>query len=245
MNVISIPDRFAGPPFAANGGYTAGLLAERMSVRGIHAQLRAPVPLDTPVEIHVDGPSASLVRNGQTLIAASPASLIDMTHPAVDFVTATVAAGGADRVGHPFPDCFVCGPDRSQADGMHLFPGEVAEGTVAVSWRPPTWQADPTGTVPVRMVAAALDCPSAFPVVETGRSALLASMTFQIARLPRAGEHLVVIGWGREVAGRKMWAASAIASAEGETLARAEALWIDVTAEDLSRLAADTLRTAA
>jgi hypothetical protein len=235
--VITIADRFAGPPFAANGGYTAGLLAEHLAVRGAHVQLRAPVPLNTPLEVHVDEPAAAIVRNGTTLMSAAPASLIDMSHPAVDFVSAAVAAGGADREGHPFPDCFVCGPDRSQVDGMHLFPGEMDDNTVAVSWRPPTWQGDPTGTVPVRIVAAALDCPSAFPVVEAGNSALLASMTFRIDRLPRVGEHLVVIGWGRGVEGRKMWAASAIASAEGETLARAETLWIDVTAADLGRLA--------
>jgi hypothetical protein len=70
-------------------------------------------------------------------------------------------------------------------------------------------------------------------------------MTFQINRLPRVGEHLIVTGWSRGVDGRKMHAASAIASAEGETLARANTLWIEVGASDLARLAESTVRSAA
>jgi hypothetical protein len=241
----TISSRFAGPPFAVNGGYAAGILAERANLRAAHVQLKAPVPLETPIQIRADNPGASIVHNGRTLITASPATLLDRTHPAVDFVSAALAAGGTDPSSHPFPSCFVCGPDRASDDGMHLFPGPVAEDTVAVSWRPSPWQADPTGTLPVRMVTSALDCPSAFPMLRPGGAALLASMTFQINRLPRVGEHLIVTGWSRGVDGRKMHAASAIASAEGETLARANTLWIEVGASDLARLAESTIRSAA
>ena len=241
----TISNRFAGPPFAVNGGYAAGLLAERLGVRGVHVQLRQPIPLDVPVEITLDGPEATISRHGRVLASAAPVSLLDRSHPIVDFVTAAVAAGGTDRAAHPFPNCFVCGPDRSSEDGLHLFPGTVAPGLVAVSWRPAPWQGDPTGTVPVRFVAAALDCPSAFPFLQPGGSALLASMSFEIRRLPRVGEHLVVVGWDRGTEGRKMFGATAVATAEGETLARANTLWIEVGASDLARLAASMEQNAA
>jgi hypothetical protein len=87
------------------------------------------------------------------------------------------------------------------------------------------------------MVTAALDCPSAFPFLQQGGSALLASMTFEVKRLPHVSEHLVVTGWGRGRDGRKLFGASAVATADGETLARANTLWIEVGADDLARIA--------
>jgi hypothetical protein len=104
----TISSRFAGPPFAVNGGYAAGILAERANLRAAHVQLKAPVPLETPIQIRADNPGASIVHNGRTLITASPATLLDRTHPAVDFVSAALAAGGTDPSSHPFPSCFVC-----------------------------------------------------------------------------------------------------------------------------------------
>jgi hypothetical protein len=241
---IQIPGRFSGPPFGANGGYTAGLLAEHAGVRSAHVEISAPVPMDRPVEVVTDAATASLTHHGKVLATAAPVVLIDMSHPAVDFVTATVAAGDVDPTGHPFPGCFVCGPGRARADGLHLLPGPVGQGVVAVPWTPAAWQADPTGTVPVRIVTAALDCPSAFPVLEPGAMALLVSMTFGIERLPMVGEHLVVTGWKRRVQGRKLFTSSAVATADGETIARADALWIGIDSDRLSVLA-DSMRGSA
>ena len=240
LTTTTFEARFAGPPFAANGGYIAGVLSERLGVRGAHVQLRAPVPLDVPVELRTDDDlEATLHYHGRLLASASPVSLLDRSHPEVDFVTASIAAGGTDPSTHPFPECFVCGPARGREEGLHLFAGEVAPGLVAVPWRPSAWQADPTGVVPLRYVTAALDCPSAFPFLQPGGSALLASMTYEVMRLPRVGEHLVVTGWSKVRDGRKMFAASAIAAPDGETLARANTLWIEVTADDIARLTAD------
>lgn len=245
LSGLTIPDRFAGPPFAANGGYTVGILAERLGVRGLHARLRAPVPLSTPVEVVVDATEASISHHGRTLMIGTPVSLLDRTAPRVDFVTAAVAAGNTDRASHPFPDCFVCGPNRTAADGMHLFPGEVAPGLVAVSWRPSLWQADPTGMVPLRLVTAALDCPSIFPFAEPGGRALLASMTLEVFRLPHVSEHLVVTGWARGRDGRKMHGAAAVSTADGEVVARSNTLWVAVTVEELQRIEDEVQRSAA
>jgi hypothetical protein len=237
VSSITIPHRFAGPPFGANGGYTAGLLAEHAGTRGAHVELSAPVPLGRPVDVVVDGPMASIAHHGRIVATAAPVAMLPRSRPAVDFVSATVAAGDVDASLHPFPDCFVCGPRRSRSEGLHLLAGPVAPGVVAAPWRPAPWQADPTGTVPVRMVAAALDCPAVFPVLEWGEAALLVSMTFGVDRLPVLGEDLVVSAWKRRVSGRKLQSSSAVATADGETLAVADTLWIKVDAERLAELA--------
>lgn len=232
---VSIQERFAGPPFGANGGYTAGLLAEHAGVREAHVALSAPVPMGRGLEIATDGGTARISHGGRLLASAAPVSLLDWSHPAVDFVSAVIAAGDVDPAGHPFPGCFVCGPEA--ADGMHLLPGPVGDGVVAVPWRPTTGQADPTGTVPLRIVSAALDCPSAFPALAPGEQALLASMTFGVNRLPTVGEHLVVIGWTRSIEGRKLRTSSAVTTADGDTVAKADTLWVKVDASRLASMA--------
>ena len=32
---------------------------------------------------------------------------------------------------HPFPTCFVCGPERAEGDGLRLFPGRLPDGRTA------------------------------------------------------------------------------------------------------------------
>jgi hypothetical protein len=235
---ITISDRYAGPPFGVNGGYIAGLLAEYAGVRSAHVELSAPVPMGRPLELVADYPMASISDQGRVLATAAPVSMLDMSHPGVDFVSATMAAGDVDPSDHPFPGCFVCGPDRGHDDGMHLLPGEVEPGVVAVPWRPTGWQAGDDGTIPLRLVTAALDCPSVFPVLGAGQAALLVAMTFGVERLPVGGEHLVVAGWGRRVHGRRLFTSSSVTSADGDTIARADTLWIGVDRERLAGLAA-------
>lgn len=242
---ITIAEQYAGPPFAANGGYVAGLLAEQQGLRGAHVELRAPVPMGRPIEVTREHPVAGFATGGVTVATVAPACLVGGDIPAVDFVTAAGAAADVDATDHPFPECFVCGPRRDPSEGLHLLPGRVAPGRVAVTWRPAPWQADRNGRVPVRLVTAALDCPSAFAVLEPGEIALLASMTFDVERLPRLGDHLVVSGWRRKTEGRRMWASTAIVSTVGDVVARAETLWIGVDADRLAAMEAKMRRVAA
>jgi len=233
-DTIVITDDFAGPPFAANGGYVAGILAEHLGVSSAHVDLRAPAPLGRELHMKSEGPFATIEDRGRLVASAAAVSLTDLSAPRVDYITAALAAGDVDATHHPFPQCFVCGPDRSVDDGLHLLPGHIAEGVVAVPWRPSAAGA----RVSTRVVAAALDCPSAFAVIEDGEAALLASMTFQIARTPLVGEELVVTGWKRRTSGAKRWAATAITGPDGEMLAKAETLWLAVDADRLGAIEA-------
>jgi hypothetical protein len=57
---------------------------------------------------------------------------------------------------------------------------------------------------------------------------VLGTMTARVLALPAVGEPHVVLAWQRGAEGRKHHSGSALFSAGGELLARAEATWIAV-----------------
>jgi hypothetical protein len=85
------------------------------------------------------------------------------------------------------------------------------------------------GIVRPEIVWAALDCPSYVPSMWTsGRIALLGRLTTVRHRDVHVGERLVAIGWPRACEGRKRFTSSALIDAEGATVARADATWIEL-----------------
>src|SRR6478735_11380700 len=152
LDPLVVARRFRGPDASGNGGYTAGLLARRMlgedgvarQGRAITVTLRRPPPLDValPVAPVRESPGLELREpDSDALVAVASAGTFsaDLVHT-VDFATATAARTSyAGLVHHPFPGCFVCGPDRDPGDGMRLAPGPVAAGRTACVWVP-----DPT-----------------------------------------------------------------------------------------------------
>jgi hypothetical protein len=116
---------------------------------------------------------------------------------------------------HPFPGCFVCGPEHPT--GLHVLPGRVGDA-LACTWRP-------ADTDPV-FVWAALDCPSGFACMPPGSASVLASMTARLVAPVRPGEEHVVSAWKISSEGRKHRGGSAIHDPDGRLVAVAEALWI-------------------
>jgi hypothetical protein len=214
VTTLTIPGRFNGPPGSANGGVTCGLLAQATGLSEV--TLRQPPPLD--VEMRVEGGS---LFDGDTVVASAAAGAVTVTPPTP--VTVSEAALATARYGgwraHPFPTCFVCGPDN--ADGLRLFPGEVRDGVVAAPWVPA--DEDPV------MVWAALDCPSAWSHDLPGRPLVLGRMTCRIDALPEPGSDHVVMGWREGEEGRKIFTGSALYAAGGDVLAVAQQTWIVLT----------------
>ena len=130
-------------------------------------------------------------------------------------------AAGRERwfAGHPFPTCFVCGPDRD--DGMDVFP--VAHGDRFVA----TWTPSEAG-----ITWPALDCPTSAPVMNPDKDPpiVLARLAAAIDEEPEIGEPHVLVSWelGRE--GRKRDSACVLFDAGGRALARSRALWIELQA---------------
>ncbi len=227
---VTIDRRFCGPPESGNGGYVCGLVAGLIG--GIaEATLRRPPPLDRPLEVvRLDGGGVTL-RDGETVIAeAEPASVeIDIPEP-VSFPDAEEAA--RSYIGfrhHPFPTCFVCGPQRAEGDGLRIFPGPVAgRDVVAAPWTPDASLADANSTVRPEFAWAALDCPSGFAVITAETVAVLGRLAVKPVAPVRPGDRCVVTGWHLGEEGRKLHAGSALFSHSGELRAVARATWVRI-----------------
>lgn len=229
IETFTIAARFNGPPGSGNGGYVCGRIARH--IRGASVvTLRAPPPLETQLRVTREGDRVALF-DGETLLAeGAPAALALEAPPAPSRAQAEAAAarypGLAD---HRYATCFVCGPGRPADDGLHLYTGKVeGRDLVACTWTPGADLADDAGLLHEDFIHAALDCPSYWALAHAGKPALLARMSASIdAPAPRADETLIVAAWALGSDGRKHRGASALYTAGGALIARAEALWIE------------------
>jgi len=220
---IVVGARFNGPPGSGNGGYTCGLLAAAVGVPVAEVTLRRPPPLDVP--LRVEGGEA---YDGEHLVAAATEAAVAVEPPPFPGYDAARAAesGYAGLRDHPFPTCFVCGPQRG--DGLGLYPGPVGHDVVAATWTPPADLADGDGTVRSEFVWAALDCPGAWALLQTDEAPIvLGRLAVAIHAPVTSGRPHVVTGWRlapRE--GRKHYAGTAVHDAAGTLLATARATWV-------------------
>ena len=235
MQVI-IESRYRGPEGSGKGGYVAGLIAGQVAADTVTVALRHPPPLDTELTVTADddrGLGARLWDGDRLIAEALAGAIVVPAVPPVPFEEAQEAAEkyrAAER--HPFPGCFVCGPDREPGDGLCLEPGpvggeDVGEGTVAAPWVP--------AEAPVpEIVWAVLDCPGGLAFGQDDPPVVLGTMTAQVTALPEAGERCVVMGLARSREGRKLHAASALYGEDGRLLGRAEQIWIEIDPERLA-----------
>lgn len=231
-DTLTIDTRFRGPPRSGNGGYVCGCLA-RCIEGAASVRLLAPPPLERPLQIERDGEVAQLRDEAVRIAEARPSSFAIVVPPMPSFDEATAASRrytGFRR--HPFPGCFVCGPQRAAGDGMQLYAGPLGrDGIVAAPWSPGADLCS-DGVVRSEFVWAALDCPGAFAVMpeDPERAIVLGQLDARIAGSAPAGARCVVIGWPIEIQGRKRIVGTAIADASGAIVACARATWIEVPA---------------
>lgn len=228
---LSIPQRFNGPLESGNGGYCAGLFAALVDEQAA-VNLRRPVPLEAPLESVPIGGGEVHVKHGGELIAEvqpAPAPALEVPDP-VDPGRARAAAAryrGAAR--GVFSKCFVCG--RARPDSLGVFAGQVGERPLVASpWAPPDWSVGEDDAVRPELVWSVLDCPTVFAAFldsDADPIAYLVRFNVELLRPVAAGEEHVVVGWPVARDGRKHRAGSAVFSADGEVLARAEALMIE------------------
>ncbi len=211
-----IEARFNGPPGSGNGGWSAGVFAEAYGVSGpVEVTLRRPPPLDTPLALR-DGQVHD--PTGAVIAQLRPAERFDDLVPPVDLATARAASAAyPGLLDHPFPGCYVCGPQR--ADGLRIFPGPLPDGRTAAPVRAPE-------QVRLATVWAALDCPGGWAVIGAGRPYLLGRITAQVEALPRPGDECVVTGAVVTIEGRKALVRTSLYGPDGDLLGRAHATWI-------------------
>ena len=227
---LTVAHRFRGPSTSGNGGYVAGLVAARAGATAggsaAVVTLRNPPPLDTPLAVVADGDGGVRVVHGETVVAEGARSSLTVD-PVPPVERGTARSASADYAGlsaHPFPECFVCGPQRDPGDGLRLFPGRLGDGRTACVW---TVHHDLAGRPEV--VWAALDCPGGWSAEIEGRPMVLGRLTARVVTLPEAGEECVVMGMLLGGEGRKTWTTTTAYGADGRELGRAHATWIAVS----------------
>ncbi|HYN95192.1 MAG TPA: hypothetical protein VES42_15190 [Pilimelia sp.] len=226
-----IPARFNGPTGSGNGGYTAGLVAQLLGDACVEVTLRLPPPLDTPLTVAreagavrlYDGAGA-LVAEAATVPAGDSAALVAGAVPPVDGTAAAAAARAyAGFTDHPFPACYVCGPQRPRGDGLRIFPGRLPDGRTAAPFTAPAEVSAPT-------VWAALDCPGGWAIIAPDRPYVLGRLAADVRALPRPGDACVVVGALLSTQGRKAVVATSLYGPGGALLGAARATWISIPA---------------
>jgi hypothetical protein len=236
-DTLTITARHNGPPGSANGGYTCGMLAQRVDAEVVQVTLRSPPPLEQPLHPAPDGERIEL-RDGETVIAeAQPAELpLDVPQPVPIEEIERAEGDGYERwaADHPFPTCFVCGPARDPGDGLRVFPVELPgrDGLFGARWIPDESLAGADGSVRPEYVWAALDCPTSAPVANFGNGPpmVLARMTARLGCSVRVGEQHSILSWRLAHDGRKREAAAALYDSSGRLLCASKALWIELRA---------------
>jgi hypothetical protein len=215
---MQIPTRFNGPPSTGNGGWSAGAFAVEAGAEPggpvLEVTLRVPPPLATELRLE-DGS----VLDGDTLIAT--VAEVGGPLPAVDPVTLPEAVEAArsypGHTAHPFPTCYVCGPDRT--DGLRIFSGPLPDGRTAAPWTVPAEAGLP-------VVWAALDCPGGWTALRNNRPYVLGRIAVDVSALPDPGTTCVVLGEAIAFSGRKAMVRSSVYAPDGDRLATARATWI-------------------
>ncbi len=197
---------------------SAGLLG--LLVDGAaRVRLHAPPPLDTPMDVVRVGAGLEARTGEHTVLSAAPAEL-DVSVPNVTQDEAERSS--APFIGHTAVTCFVCGPESPQ--GLYLLPGPVGDGpTNATVWTPEPWAGSSDGVVEDEIVWGALDCPGALAASRAYPDdrffPALGTMTARIDRPVLVGETYTVIAWPTGRDGRKLFAGTALADADGEVVA--------------------------
>src|SRR4029079_11776087 len=170
MTSVTIDKRFCGPPNSGNGGYVCGRLARHIP-GGAEVTLRAPPPLDTPLDAVATADDTWELCDGDKVVATGRAASVELSRVETASFEEARAAELLTPVKpheHPLPTCFVCGPARAQGDGLRILPGPLARqsrnrsAVLAATWIPDLMLTAEDGFVAPEFLWAALDCPTGY-----------------------------------------------------------------------------------
>ncbi|HEX4733787.1 MAG TPA: hypothetical protein VH247_05190 [Thermoleophilaceae bacterium] len=239
---VVIDRRFRGPPESGQGGYSCGLVAERIDADSATVTLRSPPPLDRQLQIERDSDVVKLL-DGEILVAEGSADPLDLDVP--DPVSLDAARHASEQpfwadLIHPFPGCFGCGLERNQQEAVAIWMGDDDDsGLMAGIWTPSPEFAGDDGAVTKLVTWAALDCPTA-----TGANlpldgvSVLGRLSCRAIAPIEPGEPHTVVAWPISDDGRKHLGGCAIHSADGRLCACSAGLWIEL--RDPSTMGAKT-----
>ena len=232
MTMLRIAPRFRGPAQSGNGGYVAGLVGTALAAVAApdtapRVRLLVPPPMETDLELSVESAHATLTDGASEVAVGEAVDAETLADATIDPVAPDEALAAEAKyrglVGHPFPGCFVCGPEN--AEGLQLRPGPVGDGRTACTWHPAKDLTGSDGLVDSVFLWAALDCPSGWAIDLEGRPSVLGQMSACVDARPHPGEPCVVMGRILAEDGRKTHTASTLYDSDGRVLARARQTW--------------------
>lgn len=232
---IIIPAWAQGRAGRGQGGFSAARFAAAVG-RPVAIDLRAPIPLEVPLQVAPVGDGWELRHGATTVMRAAPrpAGGLPETQPVSVADAARAMAGFPGTDGeHEASGCFSCGLGERT---MRVWPGPLADGTgrTATRWSPPAWVGDGDGRVNDAMAWTALDCVQGF-FVNFGagsprRNALTVRFEAEVYRPVTVGAEYAIVafdGEGSGWQGRKRVAAACVFDAAGRLVARAASLWVE------------------
>lgn len=248
---LDIPEGLDGPPGVLQGGIVTGLtaaLALRIDAFGaplhaVTARLEAPTPLGRRLVARARPAEETAVHevewwaDGRRLVR----SRVELTGTegltaAADLVALAEVPVPPPRPDPLYPSCFVCGPGATHPAALHTYPAWVTRDSVSIPWVPEeTVALDGTDRVDTLVVAAALDCPTAWVAIDAVRAqghlgVLLGTMRLRVARPVEVLDPVRITARLDGLDGRKARARSAIVDSDGRVLAMVEATHLAVRA---------------
>lgn len=234
VDEVAVPGHVHGYPEVAFGGYVAGVLAKRSEHKTLRVDFRSKVPLETPLTLTPtrDGGQALTAADG-TLLAETTAAELTLDPPAApswsEAKAITAAALASERRG--ITNCYGCGSGCAPGRGLLLFPSDADHlDLIVAAWVPDPLLGTDEGLLPTETVWAALDCPGGWASMRqpgTSFGSVTAALTATQLQPIHAGGEYISYAWPISRDGRKCTVGVALATADGEPCALAEALWIE------------------
>ncbi|MDH4145447.1 MAG: hypothetical protein OEY23_09800 [Acidimicrobiia bacterium] len=217
----------------------AGRFADFVDPRCASVRFHAPVPLDAELRARrLDDPTVVEIVDGASLVATvSPYAPrpVSVRRGSPDDVAAAQQGWCTDVASdHPFPTCYVCGPQRR--DGLGLRPGPVADGDRHLT----VWSPGTGGDVDPWLVWAALDCPSGMPAlaaVAGDELVVTGTLAVSIDAPVPGDEELQIVSRLVDRSGRKLATEAALFDATGRTLATCTAMWFALPRVQMEQVA--------
>jgi hypothetical protein len=247
-----------GPPGVLQGGFVAGLAVELArtvdrggaGLHGLDVRLEAPTPLGRLLVGRVRPLAGTALFEVELWAGArrTASATVELTGPrplqdVADLVELAAMPLTPPEPSELYPTCFVCGPHATHPAALHTYPRWVGEERVSIPWIPEEMLADVDPRPQVRMrampvvsdlvIAAALDCPTAWASLGAVRTAGYPAVLLGTLRLRIGGEvdvldPLRITARFDGIDGRKVRARSALVDTDVRVLALADVVHVAV-----------------